>query len=459
MAGICRNNGSSRLGDLFVSPCRRIPDPSGPRSCKRWGVAWPRLPGAAAANNADSVQLNNWIANHRVGEGRSVGSQVEIMIGKREVWAKKNADEHVQNLTGDVPAVLQLIVENLEGIAETFGAEVADMVLVELAARVRRIAGLPAESIIISAAGVSFSVVPEKPAELLWASASPVCVRDATVVLALALFYPDDLGWRGSRALGDVGILDDMMLASQVHEAVSSGRSTLVLQPIIQLSSSGANDQILYWECLSRLTDGYGRALSPARFVAALERQGLARLFDAHVIRSTIALLKRTKDISLGCNISAQSAKPDEWWRHVEDVLAKDRDVACRLVIEITESAPVTNPDTYARFVTRMRSLGCRIALDDFGKGFHSIGLTRECRPDIIKLDAGLIPRGDRSEVDIDLFTRLISLANALADTVVVEGVEDQTDQSTAVKCGAYWMQGYHFAQPSSRFDDAERTF
>lgn len=351
---------------------------------------------------------------------------------------------------GGVPPVFGLAVRNLSDIADAFGEGLAARVLVGLAERIERLSGLSADSVTIGPDGVYFSVVPEGVVALLPTAVAPVCIDGANVVMALAVSSLNGSPAAACGSLPSRKIADDMMLVSEVYDGVRAGRSSLLLQPISRPPLLGSGSEILYWECFPRLAGKLGGALSPATFVPALERLELTRFFDLHVVHSTIDLLKCGRAISLGCNISAQSAVDDEWWGGVMDALAEDPGVAARLVIEVTESSPVWSAPECVRFIERMRSLGCRIALDDFGKGFHSIDLARECRPDIIKIDAGFLSRGDRKQREVQLLTHLISLANALADVVVIEGIEGEADLAIAAECGAFWMQGYHIAEPST---------
>lgn len=352
----------------------------------------------------------------------------------------------------DMSSPIGLVIGNLAEIAGVFGEGVAVRVMVELARRVEDIAGLAPEDVTIGRDGVYFPALPEAVAAMMSAVAGPVCVGDAHVVMALAL------PWSGVRQFPPgvasySQIVDDMSVAAALYGGIRDGGYGLVIQPVCRspLSLSSCNDDILYWECLSRVVDVSGCSISPAAFIGALERSGLTRCFDAHVVSSALDLLERNDGMSLGCNISAQSTFDDEWWSGIFARLRKKPGLASRLVIEITESSPVLKVSDYIRFVEHLRSLGCRIALDDFGKGFHSIDLARKCPPDIIKIDASFLPRGEgeKAEKAVRLFRHLIALANNLAPAVVVEGVEDADDRVIALKGGASWMQGYYLAKPA----------
>ncbi len=355
-----------------------------------------------------------------------------------------------QVLSQDASSALGLVVANLGEISAAFGEGFAARVLVELAERVERVTGLAREAVAIGPDGVYFPALPEQVASAMRAVADPVCIGSTSVVMALALPWS---GVRRSplRIASNDCITHDMAKVAALYDGIREGRSCLVVQPICNAPYSAVSTvgDILYWECLSRVADANGRALSPAEFIPALERCGLTRCFDAHVVSSTVDLLEASDAVSLGCNISAQSAFDDEWWDDITARLRSKPDLAARLVIEITETSPVLDVSEYVRFVRQMRFLGCRIALDDFGTGFHSIDLAQKCPVDIIKIDAGFLPRSGHTPASFQLFKRLVSLAQSLTEIVVVEGVETETERRVAAGCGPLWMQGYHLAKPS----------
>lgn len=349
----------------------------------------------------------------------------------------------------DLPsAALGLVVANLPDIADMFGQSGVACVLVKLAARVERAARLAPGVVTIRGDGVYFPTSPDELVRIMWEVDRPVRVGNDRAVMALRSPWGAS-GWAPPRGAAFSHLIsDDMELAANLYEGIRAGRTWFVIQPICRFSSSEAGSDILYWECLSRVADISGRPISPAQFIPALERSGLTRHFDAHVVSSALDLLDSGETISLGCNISAQSAVDDEWWTGIIARLTKDPALASRLVIEITETAPVTDQADYIRFVERMRGLGCRIALDDFGAGYHSIDLARRCPPDIIKIDATFLPRAGGKAASLQLFQRMVSLAGALAGLVVVEGIEDEAERLIAAQSGVLWMQGYHLAKP-----------
>lgn len=244
----------------------------------------------------------------------------------------------------------------------------------------------------------------------------------------------------------------DMQIASQVLAAIEDGRISLSWQAV---RAAGSPDRVLYHEALARLIGLDGQMHSPGVFVPALERLGLSRLFDRHIVSLVIDELAYFPGARLGVNVSGQSARLDHWWAAALERLTDAPQLAQRLVVEITETAALA-PES-GRFVSELRTLGCRIALDDFGVGHASVRSAMALSPDIIKVDAFFLRRagmGDRGEA---LLEHLIGIAAHCAPIVIVEGVEtaEQSQMVGALQAhhftpaNACWQQGYHFGQPS----------
>ncbi|BAK66828.1 conserved hypothetical protein [Sphingobium sp. SYK-6] len=244
----------------------------------------------------------------------------------------------------------------------------------------------------------------------------------------------------------------DMAVAVEVLAAMADGRVDLSWQPVLSMQSQG---EVLYHEALARLTAATGEARSPGDFFPALERLGLVRAFDRHVMGLALDEMENFPGARLGINISAQSARIDGWWSSMFDRLRAAPDVAGRLVVEITETAALAG-EAHA-FVARLRRLGCRVALDDFGVGHSSIRNAMALSPDIIKIDAFFLRRVTLSAHGEAMLEHILGLAAHMAPIVIVEGVETEEQSEIAERLqsryatplNACWQQGYHVGLPS----------
>ncbi len=234
-------------------------------------------------------------------------------------------------------------------------------------------------------------------------------------------------------------------LRTSGHGAACGAR----MQPFWQRVHSASLGTTQFFEALARIPDRDGNSVSIASCVLSLERTGFIRLLDLHMVRHVIAELKRSGEIQAAVNLSAMSLRSDPWWDEVRSTLRERRDIAARLFLEITETAPFASISEAVRFVDGMRKLGCRIVLDDFGTGHASIRQLFALSPDIVKIDRMFLRRAALSDRDREIFLRLVQLAGSTGATIVAEGVETAEQKQIALEAGVDWQQGYLWGPPT----------
>lgn len=266
-----------------------------------------------------------------------------------------------------------------------------------------------------------------------------------------------DLGFKGEPAGNDdawaARYRADMSRASELLTAISSEdaeRGGLVValfwQPIRNAREPSTD---LYHEALVRTVDATGATHSSEEVFCALERLGLVRVFDHYVVSQVIDQLESSSDSILGVNVSGRSMLRDGWWAEIVSRLRHAPEVASRLVFEITETAALPDISGAIRLATELRRCGCRIAIDDFGTGFASIRQLLALEPDIVKIDQLFLQRSAVGARQHDMLRHLVALAQTLAETVVIEGVETADQARTAMEVGGDWQQGYYWGRPS----------
>lgn len=243
---------------------------------------------------------------------------------------------------------------------------------------------------------------------------------------------------------------DDMVLASRALAALRDGALHLVWQPVI---APGSGSGVFYYEALTRFTDALSPMPNVAATIEALERTGLIRAFDRRIISMVVSELETSVDVVLAVNISGLSATHDCWWASIFERLRARRDVARRLVIEMTETAPLAKGSH--QLASELHRLGCRIALDDFGVGHASVRQLLALAPDIVKVDRFFVHRAASASSQAALI-HLVGLAGSLASSVVVEGIENDAEHRQAATAlqilpsgsGGYG-QGRFYGSPS----------
>ena len=141
-------------------------------------------------------------------------------------------------------------------------------------------------------------------------------------------------------------------------------------------------------------------------------------------------------------NVSPASTVDPDWWNGLGALLRADSGVAERLIIEITETAVIQNVDETRGFVTRVKDLGCRIAIDDFGAGHTSFRNLRKLGVDIVKIDGAFVQNIMKSSDDRAFVQTLIDLAHRLGLKIVAEWVQDEEAARLVSGWGCDFLQG-----------------
>lgn len=241
----------------------------------------------------------------------------------------------------------------------------------------------------------------------------------------------------------------DLALASDLLSRLTSGRLALAFQPVI---STVDRRTVLYWESLLRLRTRPSTLefTSCTNHITAVERLGLIGRLDRSILWTHIDLLQKHPGIKLGCNISAQSLKFDCWWRVLFEELSRQPKVASRLIIEITETSSITDDDEVILLLRTLKLLGCTIAIDDLGSGYSTLNFALRARPDFIKLNEnGLaLKDGPPRPGSGRIMQLLTQLCRHLSSYVIAEGIESESDITSAMARGAHAIQGYFLARP-----------
>jgi len=241
----------------------------------------------------------------------------------------------------------------------------------------------------------------------------------------------------------------DMARALGLFSKLSARTLVLAFQPVVSTQNKSLT---IYWECLLR----HWEDSSPSGFttcaisITALERLGLVGRIDRSILWSTFDVLAKHPEISLGCNISAQSLQFDCWWRLVFEALLAQPGVASRLVIEITETSAISQDDEAIALLQTLKTLGCKIAVDDMGSGYSTLDFVVRSRPDFVKIDKAYLDpaMNERIPSSQSILRNLTQLCANLSPCVITEGIESERDLADAVEAGTHALQGYLLGRP-----------
>jgi EAL domain-containing protein (putative c-di-GMP-specific phosphodiesterase class I) len=188
--------------------------------------------------------------------------------------------------------------------------------------------------------------------------------------------------------------------------------------------------------------------VAAGEFIPAAETLGLVRLVDRRALEMAVAQLYAHKDIRLSINVSGTTAGDQSWLQSFIAYVRENREVAMRMTVELTETAALQAFEENARFVTRLRDTGCRVAIDDFGAGYTSFRNLHNLRVDMVKIDGIYVQNLSRSP-DNQLFVRtLVELAKNFQLETVAEWVGSEEDAQLLASYGVDYFQGFYFGEP-----------
>jgi len=234
-------------------------------------------------------------------------------------------------------------------------------------------------------------------------------------------------------------------LGERIKRAFKNDGFRLAYQPIVAAESGVP----ICYEALVRMFDDNGKPISAALFVPMIEQLGLAVELDRLVLDLAVRDMEALPWLSVAINISGVTASQADWPDRLRKVLEPRPNVANRLVVEITETAVLADITETQRFITTLRELGGRVALDDFGAGSTSIRYLRELDLSIMKIDKDLLRDLLTDKEQQHLVSILIELARGLNIQTIVEGVETEEIAVWMRNARVDYMQGYYFGKPS----------
>ncbi len=231
---------------------------------------------------------------------------------------------------------------------------------------------------------------------------------------------------------------ENVRATDEIVAALNERRIFLAYETV----TSATDRQPAFYECLMRIRRTDGSLIAANDIVPVAERLGLVRLLDFRVLELVVDEMVAAPTLQTSFNVSPASTTDPDWWAGLGSLLRSHPGVAERLIVEITESAAIHDIDETRGFVARVKDLGCRIAIDDFGAGYTSFRNLRKLGVDIVKIDGAFVQHIMRSEDDRAFVRTLIDLAKRLKLTTVAEWVQDEAAAKTLQAWGCDYLQG-----------------
>ncbi|MBR0678926.1 EAL domain-containing protein [Roseomonas eburnea] len=235
--------------------------------------------------------------------------------------------------------------------------------------------------------------------------------------------------------------------ATALRRTIAERRFRLAFQPIVLLADRRAH----HYEALLRPIPTPGTPYGDAsEFIALAETVGLSEALDWAVVETACEAARAAAGARIACNLSGLSLQSPAFRDRLCAKLEAAPDLACRLLLEITETAEIEDEAEARRTVEALRARGLPICIDDFGAGAAAFRYLRAFRVDFVKVDGVYVTHAPESERDRGFISAMVDLARTVGAQVVAERIETEAQAAVMRDLGVSFGQGYLFGRPGA---------
>jgi predicted signal transduction protein with EAL and GGDEF domain len=239
-----------------------------------------------------------------------------------------------------------------------------------------------------------------------------------------------------------------LSMSTRLRKAVERQHWVLHYQPVLDLAS-GTTVGV---EALLRWSDPTGGLVAPGEFIPLAEEMGLIEAIGEWVLRDLCRQTMEWKREGLQVEVSF-NLSPRELWQPnlVRGMLAHLTQAgvdAESVIVEITESTAMTDPERTQRILSELHGRGLRLAIDDFGTGYSSLSRLKSMPVDILKIDRSFVRDIPQDPDACSMVRAIVQLAHSLGMVPLAEGIETQEQWAFLVENQCTLGQGYHFGRP-----------
>jgi EAL domain-containing protein (putative c-di-GMP-specific phosphodiesterase class I) len=267
-----------------------------------------------------------------------------------------------------------------------------------------------------------------------------------------AMYKAKDAG-RGGGALFDEGMrawsLARLDTERELHAAIENEEFVLYYQPVTSLTER----TIVGFEALIRWEHPERGLVPPMEFIPVAEDTGLIVRIGSWVVREACRQAVAWREagytpVPIAVNIAAQQLVRTDLVDDVGDALAETGAEPSDLLIEITESAVLTDVGHSIETLNALREMGVRVAVDDFGTGYSSLAYLQRLPIDEVKIDKSFVDRMTTDDATAAIVRSVVQLAHALDLSVVAEGIEREDQFAALADLHCDLAQGYLLGHP-----------
>lgn len=241
----------------------------------------------------------------------------------------------------------------------------------------------------------------------------------------------------------------EMLWVNRIQKALDENQLCIYAQPIERLN----NSKLLHYELLIRMLDEQGGTIPPGAFLPAAERYNLIIQLDQWVIQNAFKALSNNIDFLnqldfISINLSGLSLTNEHFLDFVVQKIHEYKIDGRKICFEITETAAISNLLKAESFITNLRQLGCRFALDDFGSGLSSFGYLKNLHVDFLKIDGMFVKDMLEDPIDRAMVKSINDIGHVMGIQTIAEFVENDEIKAMLGEMNVDYAQGYGIHMP-----------
>lgn len=371
-------------------------------------------------------------------------------------------------------ALLIINIDDFKEINDFFGHSVGDNILISFAQKLSEIITKEHESTLVHLAGDEFALFfLQKPAKKEFIKFINSLLKNIEKIIfthenneltirvtigatyqAIEALEKADIALKSAKKQGkDFLIYDETLNVEQQYKNNMEWTKKLnwaiendKIQPFFQPIYDNKTNRIVSAECLIRLLDKDNKIISPYYFLTIAKKSKLYSKLTKIMIQKSCQYFEHL-DCDFSINLSVEDILDIDIVNYISKSILQ-YNVANKIILELLETEEIENYEEVSSFIFEMKSLGCRIAIDDFGSGYSNFEYLLKLNIDYIKIDGSLIKNLETDKNTLIVVETIVDFAQKLNIKVIAEYVHNEGVYNKVKQLGIDRSQGFHLAEP-----------